>query len=392
MLPKLCTTLRMMSGFLLSAGTVAGMAQSAINGGPQDSSKPTTETHVKAGSPFGVTAHFQTPVTGSFRATATYESVNTDGRGGGTIDCLGNGQGTPLTVDLQCTTTRQTLAGEYRSLGRITLTSMESNEEKPFSDVRLPIVTIDANPFPPTQFPTIVGASLLLERREVLADGSRVAGDLLDTLSAEYSSYEKDSKQTRAYFREKVRQAKTINRVTGERYLIAPSNGNAPLPIFFQDFDRRLQQVLQEVGGGSLSQARHLQNIESARFVLAQLPTTHESVDAQDQSRTLRKPVRDLVEILLDMKRGFLLLSDSGTTTFTWSATTSPEGAEIWISRLGEPETKWAGSTNVKEKKLEYAIWTFRFSLNGCSKPEQPDPYLQAPIEMKVKMPECKSR
>jgi hypothetical protein len=122
------------------------------------------------------------------------------------------------------------------------------------------------------------------------------------------------------------------------------------------------------------------------------MPKTTETFEAKERPGTLGKHVSELVAVLTDLIKGFRAMSDSETTSFLWSVTTTPPGAEIWISRLGESEKKWAGLTNVKDQKLEYAIWTFRIDWNGCSKTETPDPYLQAPIGIEEDKTGCKNR
>lgn len=83
-------------------------------------------------------------------------------------------------------------------------------------------------------------------------------------------------------------------------------------------------------------------------------------------------------------------IAASGNTSFTWSVTSAPKGAEIYISRLGMEEIKWAGKTDLTDQRLEFAIWTFRFEWNGCSKTEKPDPYLQAKVTMSVTKEGCR--
>jgi hypothetical protein len=122
------------------------------------------------------------------------------------------------------------------------------------------------------------------------------------------------------------------------------------------------------------------------------MPKTSFSVDAEPQPGALDKRVKELVAVITDMINGFKAMTDSGTTTFSWSATTTPSGAAVWISRLGEPETKLAGATNFKDQKLEYAIWTFRIDWGGCWKKETPDPYLQNPIPIEIVQTGCTKR
>jgi hypothetical protein len=163
------------------------------------------------------------------------------------------------------------------------------------------------------------------------------------------------------------------------------------MPVFFEDFDRRLDLILTHLGG-SASRASSLEEVTAPRFVLAQMPRTTDSVTVGPQSGFLDKSFEEFVKALTDMVTGFSRMGNTGETRFSWSVATTPAGAEIWVSRLGEREQKWAGLTNLKDQKLDYAIWTFRFDWGGCSKTETPDPYLQTPIEIRQVKAGCKVR
>lgn len=367
-------------------------------------SGPTSEVTIKAGEPFTVNAQMRAPATQQLLAIVTYQLNPRPGSAAvplspspppTTFQCRGYTQpNNPSNqiLTLQCTTNRQLLGGDYSTDGQMNLVREETNESEK-QPVRSPIVTMVADPFAATQFPVIVSTSLSLTHHQSLSDGAVRAQVILDSLNAHFPSNTVNNKETRAYLRQEVEKAKIqVVDLTGKRYAAAQPSGT-PLPIFFEDFDRRLDKITRELGGVPTAQRITVptaQRITAPRLVLAQLPKTTESVEAREQPGTLQTQVIEFVAVLTDVIKGFSKMIDSGTQSFSWSITTTPPGAEIWISRLGKPETKWAGLTNVKDQTLEYARWTFRIDWNGCSKIETPDPYLQSPIPMEDTKPGCK--
>jgi hypothetical protein len=213
---------------------------------------------------------------------------------------------------------------------------------------------------------------------------------VLNALSAHINPSTRNSKEIRAYLRRVAEDERDVLDLTKRRYL-----GDDPIktkaPIFFEDFDRRLQAVIRELGGTPRQMAVFAERMHP-RLLLVQMPRTTDSIDANSAPGSVSKQLGDLVAVLTDATKGLLGMSESGTTNFPWSAITTPPGAEIWLSRLGEPEVKWAGITDVKSATLEYAIWTFRFDWGGCSKTEKPDPYLQHEVDLKVERAGCRTR
>jgi hypothetical protein len=193
--------------------------------------------------------------------------------------------------------------------------------------------------------------------------------------------------------------ARTVVDITRRRYI----SGSLPpgatpdqykafqVPVFFEDFDRRLSHLIRELGGNPSGPSAELE-AGPPRFVLTQMPKTSDSVTVTPGSGNLDKYLDELVHILTEVRDGWKKMSDSGGLTFSWSITTTPPGAEIWYSRLSEDEKKWAGLTNLKDQTLPYAIWTFRIVWGNCFQTETPDPYLQSSINIQTTEAGCKRK
>jgi len=344
--------------------------------------------------------HLLTKATQRLRVTATYGRVKTNNVQEGNsapntaFSCIGFTSPGEQTAAVNCEVPIATLGGIYQGVGAVRLSRDETGEGKEYTDIRLPMVTVEPNPLATSDFPVIVGTSLSLNNRQTLEDGSRKSQDVLNALSAHINSNAPNSKEVRAYLQQIAEEERRVLDLTRRRYLgdaaIKPGDpANKKAPIFFEDFDRRLKRIIRELGGTPTQFVAKDQNAKG-HFLLAQMPHTSDSVTAQDNPAKISRSLSDLVGVLTDAVKGLLGMSETGTTSFNWSATTTPPGADIYISRLDEPETKWAGQTDIRDKTLEYAIWTFRFDWNGCSKREKPNPFLQHTIDLKLAKEGCR--
>ena len=358
--------------------------------------EPGPEYTVTAGTePFHVTVQLRSTATQQMRVVATYgrvkpEDVNTlDTTPNGTFSCYGYTQVGKQDAILECDVPLATQGGIYRGTGTVSVTRQATNDSRDYTDTRLPIVTVEPSPLATSDFPDIVGTSLSLDNRQSLEDGSRKSQEVLNSLAAHIKPDTTNSKDVRAYLREVAEEERRVLDLTRRRYLGDDDPANKKLPIFFEDFDRRLKLIIRDLGGTPYQFVTKNQ-IANVHLLLVQMPHTSDSVTATDKSGTISRNLSDLVGVLTDAVKGLLGMSETGTTSFHWSATTVPPGADIYISRLGEPEAKWAGMTDVKDATLEYAIWTFRFDWNGCSKPETPDPFLQHTIDIKLARQGCR--
>jgi hypothetical protein len=344
--------------------------------------------------------HLLTKATQRLRVTSTYGRVKTNNVQEGNsapntaFSCVGFTSPGEQTATVNCEVPIATLGGIYQGVGAVRLSRDETGEVKEYTDIRLPMVTVEPNPLATSDFPVIVGTSLSLNNRQSLEDGSRKSQDVLNALSAHINSNTPNSKEVRVYLQQIAEEERRVLDLTRRRYLgdAATKPGdpaNKKAPIFFEDFDRRLKRIIRDLGGTPTQFVAKNQNAKG-HFLLAQMPHTSDSVTAQDNPAKISRSLSDLVGVLTDAVKGLLGMSETGTTSFNWSATTTPPGADIYISRLDEPETKWAGQTDVKDKTLEYAIWTFRFDWNGCSKREKPNPFLQHTIDLKLAKEGCR--
>jgi hypothetical protein len=356
--------------------------------------EPGPEYTATAGAgPFHVDIDMLSKATQRLRIVVRYGRVKTERVQGEdrtpnvTFSCQGYTKPSEQIATVECDPPLATLGGNYGGSGTITLIRDETSESKDYTDTRLPIVTLMPNPLATSDFPVIVSTSLSLNNRQSLEDGSRKSQDVLNSLSAHIKPDTPNSKEVRAYLLGVAEQERGVIDLTRRRYL-----GGSPdkkVPIFFEDFDRRLKLIIRELGGTPKQMVTKNQT-GNVHFLLAQMPHTSDSVNVNGAPATVSRSLNDLVGVLTDAVKGLLGMSETGTTNFHWSATTIPPGAEIFVSRLGEPETKWAGVTDVKDTTLEYAIWTFRFDWNGCSKKETPDPFLQNPLNLKQAKEGCR--
>jgi hypothetical protein len=357
--------------------------------------EPGPEYTATAGAgPFHVNIDMLSKATQRLRIVVRYSRVKServqreDATPNVVFSCMGFTKPSEQIATVECNPPLATLGGNYGGPGTITLSRDETGESKDYTDIRLPIVTLVPNPSAASDFPVIVSTSLSLDSRQSLEDGSRKSQDVLNSLSAHIKSNTPNSNEVRAYLRGVAEQERGVIDLTRRRYL-----GDSPdkkAPIFFEDFDRRLKLIIRELGG-TPHQLVAKNQTGKVHFLLAQMPHTSDSITVNgDHPATVSHSLQDLVGVLTDAVKGLLGMSETGTTNFHWSATTIPQGAEIFISRLDEPETKWAGATDVKDTTLEYAIWTFRFDWNGCSRKETPDPFLQHPLNLKLAKEGCR--
>jgi hypothetical protein len=260
-------------------------------------------------------------------------------------------------------------------------------------------LTLLENPDGETDFPDVAGTVLVLSDRQSLRDGATRAQDLLTSIARELPAHPPNTAAYRAYLEQRSEMARKIVELTRLRYISGSLGPGATrdqynafqVPVFFEDFDRRLSRLIRELGGDP-SRPSAERKVGTPRFVLTQMPKTTDSVTVTPGSDSVEKHLAELVRILTEMKDGWKKISDSGTQSFPWSITTTPTGAEIWYSRLDEEEKKWAGLTNLKDQTLPYAIWTFRIVWGDCYKDETPDPYLQSSIDIHTTEKGCKRK
>ena len=383
---------------------VSAFVQSPILG--QQPSVPTSEAGIMAGSLLQLDVTLKSKARQALRGDITYSLVPPSGAvqsppvslNHSQFSCSGNLAPDQQVMRLSCPTNIGLVSGEYRTDGKITLTRNETGDRK-IEDVRTPIVTLLQNPDGETSFPDIAGTALVLSDRQSLHDGATRAQDLLISIAKELPAHPRNTVPYRAYLEQRSEMARSIVDLTRSRYISGSLGPDATpaqykafqAPVFFEDFDRRLNRLIRELGGNPSSPSAE-REVVSPRFVLTQMPKATDSVTVTPEFDSLDKHLRELVAILTDMMDGWKKMSDSGSKTFTWSITTTPPGAEIWYSRLNEEEQKWAGLTNLKDQTLPYAIWTFRISWGNCSQTETPDPYLQSSINIQTTETGCKRK
>jgi hypothetical protein len=372
----------------------------------QQPSVPTSEAGIIAGSFFSVDVTLRTLAHQSLAVGVTYSLVAPSGvaqsppvnPGPSQFDCRGQLASGQQVVRLSCNPNIGLVSGEYRTDGKILLTRNDTGARK-IEDARAPILTLLENPDGETTFPDVAGSVLVLSDLQSLLDGANRAQDLLTSIAREIPTHPPNTAAYRAYLEQRSEMARTIVDLTRRRYISGSLVPGAtrdqyntfPVPVFFEDFDRRLSRLIRELGGNPSRQSAELK-VRPPHLVLTQMPKTADSVIVTPGSDSVDKHLEELVRILTDIRDGWKKMSDSGSSTFTWSITTEPPGAEIWYSRLNEEEKKWAGLTNLKDQTLPYAIWTFRIVWGDCFRTETPDPFLQSSINIQTTETGCKRK
>ena len=259
-----------------------------ISSAQQPPSIPISEVTIKAGEAFSFYAQLQTPLKQSLRAATTYY-LNEKNPNGPNFYCYGDAPPNELRIKLQCGTSIKLTGGEYRSNGELTLVRLATSDQQ-VQKVRFPIVTVVENPEGTTEFPVVVGTSLSLTTRQSLTDGAVRTQVILSSLSAHFPIHAENSPANRAYLREEVERARTVVDLTRRRYEEGQGKG-APLPFFFEDFDRRLSKIIRDLGGTPSRTSSKLQT-SRPHLVLAQLPKTTDSTTAIVEPGVLDKPVK----------------------------------------------------------------------------------------------------
>ncbi|MGI4854030.1 MAG: hypothetical protein ACRYF4_08315 [Janthinobacterium lividum] len=345
-----------------------------------------SSAHVQAGRGITIEIFVESASTQNFAASLTYKRRD----GPGTIYCSGNiGNNTSQNVRISCMTDRNTPPGEYAAEpSSFFVIRPDTGEKQQIQDLPPEFFTVDPpEPIPITRFPRITGAHLAPDVNASFFDASVRSKDVLGELAKNFSPTARDTPQNRAYLRSQTEVAKNIIDLTRRR--IESSMGRMPDPnvrIGFEDFDRRFDRILGDLNR-RVSQNERLGTMKGLTLTSFQKQGRAQisesvTVDAGNVApkNQLQKSFNDLVSAVLDMATGFLTISNNGSTTFVWSVTTTPVGAEIWYSRLGEQEIKWQGTSDQKNLTLPKARWKIRLVWSGCSKPELLNPWLQNPI------------
>ena len=310
----------------------------------------------------------------------------------GFFSCGGNSSPSQHEAVLVCTTKRTNFPGEYRAVDEsFTFSRSETGDHQIQKGVRFPIVTIvAADPYDTTIFPEVLAASLSLDLRGSFFDAASRAQDILTDLGNHFGTTNKDTMANRAYLQGQVSLARSIIDLTHRRISGNTAAQQVPETMtqpMFEDFDRRLDAILQELAPrrAFLSHDHYNPRLIFTSTMQANRPQGSDSITVtpqKDSGNEIQKVLADFVEVLTDMSRGFLGIYKDGRADFTWSLTTSPAGAEIWYSRLNEPEVKWGGVSNQENRVLPKARWRFRISWSGCSKTVGLNPWLQNPIPL----------
>jgi hypothetical protein len=342
--------------------------------GAQQRSYPIPEGPINAGDSVNIDVTLVKAVSEPLRFGADYVIQNPPEKLDETnsFSCYGWPIPDKLVVTITCNTSRKLRGGDY-TLKKAVLRRMETGEESP-APGRLPIIAISANPYAPMGSSSIASASLAPtanQSRQIAVFQLKL---LLATVNDEFPRNPTNTETNRSYLREQAEIARSIIDLAKRRY--TASQGGQPPPVYFEDFELRLDQFIRDMGGQpkTIPLAKALRE---PRLIYVQLPQTKDSVTATSKSGPLEKELTHFVTIITDAVQGLL----DGTDNFKWSITSEPAGAEVWVSRLSLKETK-LGSTDLTDQTLPKAIWTFRIVWNGCSKTEEPDPFIEAKIDL----------
>ncbi|WP_128913540.1 hypothetical protein [Granulicella sibirica] len=360
---------------------------------------PISEATIKAGSEFGIPFSLKSPSPQGFRASVFFRSGS-----GASFQCDVSSAPDQIVVRLSCQTTQSTSSGEYRA-DEDSFVLENGDLRQTVTGVRFPIITVvDADPIPPPPpriLPQVQGdATLSLDLRNSFFDASIRSDAILKEIGVKFKTVGRDTYLNRAYLSGQIRLAKSTVDLTRSRIADRPESvkqlPSGQIPPMFEDFDRRLDAILQRLSSrrASVRENGTLPRLIRASTLQLSRPQASQSVTVaptkEELDSTLQKAFDEFVPVLEDMVKGFLEISKDGSTTFTWSLTTEPAGAEVYLSRLGEKEVKWAGVSNLENQPLPKLRWTFRVSWSGCSKLLDLNPWLQNPIPLREEKLGCK--
>jgi hypothetical protein len=88
----------------------------------------------------------------------------------------------------------------------------------------------------------------------------------------------------------------------------------------------------------------------------------------------------------------FNKVASTGSDTFTISLKSSPAGATITYSRVGEKPLEYSSPTDVEQATFPYAMWTFNFTMGLCSVAKKPNPYIEKSPNLNVQMTNCSKK
>ncbi|MGA7342928.1 MAG: hypothetical protein WBX18_20160, partial [Terracidiphilus sp.] len=235
-------------------------------------------------------------------------------------------------------------------------------------------------------YPSSGVATISLSQKQILLNASAKVTLILDQLSTRADQHAAETKDFRLYLVSVANTARGQLSKTRIQYRESLPKGKKE-PIFFEDFDRRLQAFTM----ATTPTASYLQR-DSRRphLVLAQA-SRGESVIVRPSpvDGSLGPYLSNLVSILTDLRDAYNVMADSRSDTFTISLKSSPPGATISYMRIGEPYQEYTKLTNVDQASFEYSMWSFKFTLGNCVVVKHPNPYVEKSPNLNVDMTNC---
>jgi hypothetical protein len=235
-------------------------------------------------------------------------------------------------------------------------------------------------------YPSSGVATISLSQQQILHNASAKVISILDQLSTRTDQHAAETKDFRLYLVSVANTARDQLHKTRVQYLVSLPKEQKE-PIFFEDFDRRLQAFTM----ATTPTASYRQyDSGPAHLVFAQASRS-ESVIVRPSpvDGSLGPYLSNLVSILTELRDAYNVIADSGSDTFTISLRSSPPGATISYMRIGEPYQEYSKLTNVDQASFEYSMWSFKFTLGNCIVVKHPNPYVEKSPNLNADMTNC---
>lgn len=275
--------------------------------------------------------------------------------------------------------------------------------EVPVNWIHIPVnpMTVHVTALPDkVVLPTKVSATLEADQRQFIRTQTEPLIHIRQTLIGQLSRDATDTPNLRADLIDSVSAADDLIPATRDKYLALYKESPILEPVLFDDFDRRYKQILVQLRSPTWPNAPLSdERSQSGRFVLAQLQTRKPPTNPPDEDWSkngelaVYPPDAEVVLTLIRFNiRAYEMIGQSGVDTFAMRLASHPIGATVFYRRIGEGYQQLSKRTNIDSVIFPYAMWTFKFELEGCdSLTEDANPYIEEHPDMDVEL-KCRKK